>query len=199
MHKLKKNYLFLFVIIIIGIVAGMLFSNVLSSDDQKLIYSRITSFFLNLKDNTPIDYLNNLLELLRNDLLYLTIIIIMSFSVIGIIFNNFILFLKSFILGFTIGSIINVYFYSGIVLSIFYVFPSKIINLILFGILVYHANNLSLKIFENIFKKKEHRFSLIIKNDLKIVGILTLLFLLNNLFEVFLTPFILKLFSFLIP
>ena len=199
MHKLKKNYLFLFVIIIIGIVAGMLFSNVLSSDDQKLIYSRITSFFLNLKDNTPIDYLNNLLELLRNDLLYLTIIIIMSFSVIGIIFNNFILFLKSFILGFTIGSIINVYFYSGIVLSIFYVFPSKIINLILFGILVYHANYLSLKIFENIFKKKEHRFSLIIKNDLKIVGILTLLFLLNNLFEVFLTPFILKLFSFLIP
>ena len=98
MHKLEKKYLFLFVIIIIGIIVGILFSNILSTDDQKLIYSRVTAFFLNLKDNTPIDYLNNLLELLRNDLLYLAIIIIMSLSVIGIIFNNFILFLKSFIL-----------------------------------------------------------------------------------------------------
>lgn len=198
MNKLKKKYMFLIIIIMIGIVMGVIFSNILSIDDSKLVYEKITNYFNNLKNDVPINYLKNLGTSIKNNFGYLIIIWILGFSIIGLLINNFILFFKSFILGFSIGSIITIYLYQGLVLSFLYVFPSLIINLLVLMIMVYYANILSLKIFDFLFRKKECKFSSILKRYFKILGVFLIILLFSSLLETFLTPFLIKLFSFLI-
>ncbi len=190
--------MFLLIIAILGIVIGIIFSNILSAPDEKLVYTKLTTFFNNLKDDIKIDYWKNLLEILKNNFLYLGCILIFGISIIGLVLNNFILFFKSFILGFSIGGIISIYLYQGLILSFVYVFPSLIINLLLYLIAVYYANMFSLNLFDVLFRKKSFNFPPFIKRYFKIFGILACLLFISSLLETFLTPFLLKLFSFLI-
>lgn len=198
MANLKKKYLFLFIIVIIGITVGILFSNILSTEDSKLVTNKITEYFNNLKNDTPIDYFRNLFISLKNNLLYISIIWILGLGVIGLLLNNFILFFKSFILGFSIGSIINIYLYSGIVLSFLYVFPSLLLNLLVFLIIVSYANDFSINLFNLIFRKKEIHFSNLIKQYSKVLLYLSIILIISSLIETFIMPFSIKLFSFLI-
>ena len=198
MEKIKKSLLSLLIIIIIGIVSGIVFSNVLSVNDQKLVAIKLTDYFNNLKEDIPIDSLGNLLSVLKNNFIYLAIIWILGLSIIGIILNNFVLFFKSFILGFSIGSIINIYLYSGIILAIIYAFPPLIINILVYGILTYSANNFSLKLFNFLFLKKDIKFSVLVTKYLKLLVVCSVFLIISSIFETFLTPFLIKLFSFLI-
>ena len=198
MNKIKKKYLFLIIIVIIGIIVGILFSNILSTEDSKLVTSKITLYFNNLRDDVKIDYLKNLVTTLKNNLIYISVIWILGLSVIGLLLNNFILFFKSFILGFSIGSIINIYLYGGLVLSFIYIFPSLILNVIILLIMVYYANDFSLKLFNVLFRKKEFRFSNLIKRYTKILLYLSIVLIISSLIETFIMPFSIKLFSFLI-
>lgn len=198
MEKLKKKYMFLIIIVIIGIITGILFSNILSTEDNRLVTSKIGEYFNNLKNDIPINYLKNLITSLKNNLLYIGIIWILGLSIIGLLFNNFILFFKSFILGFSIGSIINIYLYNGLILSFLYVFPSLLINIIVFLIMTYFANDIGIKLFNLLFKKKEIKFSLIIKRYSKILLYLSIVLVISSLIETFIMPFMIKLFSFLI-
>ena len=145
-----------------------------------------------------VNYLTNLGNSLKYNYFYLIIIWILGLSIIGLVINNFILFFKSFILGFSIGSIINIYFYSGVVLSFFYIFPSLIINLLVLLIMTYYANNFSLKLFNILFRKKEYHFNRFIIKYLKILGIFMIILTISSLIETFIMPFFMKLFSFLI-
>ena len=198
MAKFKKKYIFLFILVIIGILVGILFSNIINTEDSKLVSNKITEYFNNIKNDTPIDYIRNLFTSIKNNLFYLVIVWILGISIIGLLFNNFILFFKSFIIGFSIGSIINIYLYSGLILSFFYIFPSHLINLFILLMMVNYANDFSIKLFNVIFRKKEYHFQLIIKSYLKILGIFTIIIIINSLIETFIMPFFLKLFSFLI-
>ena len=198
MEKLKKKYLFLIIIVIMGFVVGVIFSNILSNEDSKLVTTKITEYFNNLRDDVPINYLKNLFISLKNNLLYISVIWILGLGVIGLLINNFILFFKSFIIGFSIGSIINIYLYSGLVLSFLYVFPALILNLIVFTIMTYYANLFSIKIFNVLFKKKEFKFNLLMKKYIKIFLYLLIVLVVSSVIETFIMPFGIKLFSFLI-
>ncbi len=198
MDKIKRKTTFLIIIVIIGIIIGIIFANILSHEDEKIVYTNFTEYFNNLANDTPIDYIHNLYINLRNNFLYLSIIWLLGLSIIGLLINNFILFFKSFIMGFSIGSIINIYLYRGIILSFIYLFPTSIINLIIFLILIYNANNFSLKLFKALFKKKDIKFPLLIKKYIKLFIICIILLIINSFMETFLTPFLIKLFTFLI-
>ena len=198
MTKLKKKYLFLIIIVIIGFIMGILFSNILNAEDTKLVNTKITQYFNNLAKDVPINYLDNLFSSIKNNILYLVTIWILGLSIIGLVLNNFILFFKSFIIGFSVGSIINIYFYSGIVLSFFYIFPAFLINLFILTIMTYYANDFSLKLFNTIFRKENIKFNLLIKKYIKILGIFTIILLASSIIETFINPFFLKLFTFLI-
>ena len=177
---------------------GILFSNILNAEDTKLVNTKITQYFNNLAKDVPINYLDNLFSSIKNNILYLVTIWILGLSIIGLVLNNFILFFKSFIIGFSVGSIINIYFYSGIVLSFFYIFPAFLINLFILTIMTYYANDFSLKLFNTIFRKENIKFNLLIKKYIKILGIFTIILLASSIIETFINPFFLKLFTFLI-
>ena len=198
MAKIKKKYIYLLIIVIAGIIVGVLFSNILSTEDNKLVYSKITTYFNNIKKDVPINYIKNLISSCQTNYLYVIVIWILGLSIMGLVFNNFILFFKSFILGFSIGSIINIYLYGGLILSFWYIFPAMIINLFVLMIMTYYANIISLKLFDILFRKKRIDFTPLIIKYSKILGILLIILTISSLIETFIMPFTIKLFSFLI-
>lgn len=198
MDKAKKKYIFLVTISIIGIVVGIIFSNILSTADEKLVYDKLTNYFLNIKEGNSINYLETFLNSIKNNGITLVLIWTFGLSIIGLIFNVFILFFKNFILGFSIGSIINIYLYRGILLSLIYIFPHEIFNIIILLLLIYYANNCSINLFRMLFLKKEIKFNEIMKRYFKIFGLCLGGFLISSLVETFFSPFFIKIFTFLV-
>ena len=200
-QELKKNkykYLFFITIIIIGIVSGIIFSNILSYNDKKEIGNVINDYLINLKNNKGSNLLLNLINSLSINLTYVLLIFIFSLSIIGILINPFVLYFKSFIIGITIGTMINLYSYKGILLGILFVFPHQFINIIIYLFLCFYGIKLSIKLFELLFFHKQFNFSTYIKRYLKVIFISCIILLLSSTYEIFLSDFIIKVFTFLI-
>ena len=200
-QEIKKNkykYIFLITIIILGIIFGIIISNILSYNDKLELSDTINNYFINIKNNTKLNYISNLINYLSINLFYLILIFIFSLSIIGIIINPFILFFKSFIIGFSLGIMINIYSYKGIILGIFSIFPHQIINIIIYLLVSYYGIKLSINLFNLIFLKKQFNFSLYIKKYLIIIALSSLILVITALYETFLSDSILKLFTFLI-
>lgn len=197
MDKEKKKYIFLISVVVIGIIIGIIFSNIISDNDQLIVEEKLTTYFTNIKNKQSINYLSNFLNSFLNNMTFLIIIWALGLSIIGLLLNNFVLFFKSFILGFGIGSIINIYLYKGIIGSILYIFPHCFINMFVFIILVYFANNFSLKLFKMLFLKKDFKFNDIMRKYLKILLYAFIMLLISSLLETFLSPIIVKCFTFM--
>lgn len=198
MDIVKKKYLFLVIIVIIGIVTGIIFSNIININDQKLVYDKVTNYFMNIKSGFSIDYFQTFINSFKNNILFLVLIWVLGLSIIGLFLNNLLLFFKSFVLGFGIGSIINIYLYKGIILALVYIFPHFILNILFLVFLIYHANNFSLKLFNLLFLKKDVKFNLLMKRYFKIFVIGIVSFFISSLIETFFSPFFIKVFTFLI-
>ena len=198
MEKEKKKYLFIISIVVIGIFIGIIFANVINKADKILVEDKLTTYFLNIKDNKNINYFGNLLNSFLNNNLYLIIIWLLGLSIIGIVLNNFIIFFKSFVIGFSIGSIINVYLYKGIIGALIYIFPHHIINILVYVVLIYHANNFSIKLFKTLFLKQDNKIKELMPKYLKILLYCFIALSISALLETFLSPFIIKFWTFTI-
>lgn len=185
----KKIMLFLTILTIIGIITGAFLIAILNVSDKNLIKEYIQTFIDNINSFNYIESLKNSLIIS----LILTIgIWILGISVIGLLFVILIIFWKSFVLGFTISSFIITYNLKGLMLSFVYIFPSFIINLLVLMYLGSYSIKFSLIIIKSIVSKKKLELSKLMHKYL-IVLILTLIInLLTSLFEVFITPILLK-------
>ena len=123
----KKSIIFLFILSAIALATGSIFAFMLNENDKKLVTDSISNFFNNI--NTL-----NSLETLRyasfNQALYIILIWLLGFSIIGIPIILFSFFLKIFTLGFSICNIIIMYNIKGILFSFLYIFPHHILNII---------------------------------------------------------------------
>lgn len=194
----KYKYLFLLVIVLLGFLSGIVFSNILSYNDKKEVGEVVETYFLNLKNDEKINYFNNFLTTLGTNYLYLVLIFIFGISIIGLLLNPFLLYFKSFIIGFSVGIIITLYSFSGIPLSIFYIFPHQILNMIIYVLMSFYGMNLSLKLFKSLFLKKSFSHSEFMRKYLKVFFISVGVILFSTIYETFLADFILKIFTFLI-
>ncbi len=198
LKQYKYKYLFLVTIIILGVLTGIIFSNILSYSDFKEISSVVKDYFLNLKMGTDINYVANFINTLSVNYLYLILLFIFGLSIIGIVLNPFILYFKSFIIGFSVGIIIAIYGFAGIPLAIFYIFPHQILNMIIYTLMSFYGINLSIKLFKSLFLRRESNYSLFMKKYLKVLGLSALVLLVSTAYETFLADFIMKVFTFLI-
>ena len=196
--KQKYKYIFLITIIVLGIISGIILSNVLSYNDKKIVGDKIGEYLLNLKNGKDLNYLVNLYNSLKVNYLYFILLIILSSSIIGIIINPFILYIKSVIVGFTLGIMINLYGYVGIILGIFSIFPHQILNLVIYMVITYYGIILSIKLFRLLFFKEQFNIINFRKKYNKIIIIGIILLLISSFYEIFLSDFILKVFTFLI-
>ena len=118
---------------------------------------------------------------------------ILGMSIIGVIFNIFFIYMKSFIIGFSISSFILVYKYKGILSSLIYVIPSQLINILIILILGVYTLLFSKYLFKMIFlKDKTVNLGKFFKKYVLVFGICIILYLVSSLCEAYLLPSLLK-------
>lgn len=148
----RVNY-FIFSVVIIGIITGSIFFTFISNNDKTEVINLINNFLTTIKDST-FDSGLALKNSLITNLILVVFIWIFGMSIIGLLFNVFIIYIKAFLLGFTVASLIGSLGIKGIVMAFIYVFPSQIINIIAIMILGIYSVIFSIHLIKLIMQKK---------------------------------------------
>lgn len=188
----KNMLIFLSIIGIIGIIIGTILNIALNQDDSKLVSEFLNNFIYNIQNNN-LDYKGSFFNSLISNLGYIAFIWLLGISVIGLPITLFIFFTKTFVLGFSISSIIANYKLKGCLLALSYIFPHMIINIFVYIVLTMYSLSLSLKIFQTIIKKQTLDFKFIMHKYLKILLISIIIIVITSAIEVFITPILMKL------
>ena len=114
-------------------------------------------------------------------------------SVIGLPITLFLFFSKTFVLGFSVASIIANYKLKGCLLALSYIFPHLIINIFIYMVLSMYSLSLSLKIIHIIVKKQSLDFKFVMQKYIKVLLISIVGIIITSLMEVFLSPIMMKL------
>lgn len=189
----KKVNTFIMFIIILGIISGSLFLVVLKDTDHNLVIEKINTFFTNINTNN----INNI-EAFKNafieNIIFVILVWILGMSIIGIIINIFIIYLKGFIIGFSLSSFFLVYKYKGLLAALIYVFPTSIINILVCLLLGVYSVLFTINLWKIIFlKEKNYNMKKFIKKYFLVLILCIILILISSLTEGFLIPSLLKL------
>ena len=195
--KNRKYFIFITILLIIGFIAGSFFITILSSDDKKLVGETVSNFFIQIKNN-KIDNIYSLRTSLITNFLYIIFIWLLGISIIGIPIIIFLVFIKRFVLGFSISGIIYNYKLKGTLLSLSYIFPHQLINLVVISFIGLYALKVSVSLIKLIISKKQINFKIIMKKYFGVLIICSILMLISSSLESFLCPYIIKMFSLLI-
>ena len=192
--KLTSKNLFIFLISfsIITLIVGMLFYYFLNNGDKDLAQSSVTNIF-GIKESY--DYLNLLKTSLLQNSFSTFLIWILGISVIGVIATIFIYFCEVFSIGFTIASIFGEYGVKGILASFCYLIPSKICYLIIIFLLTFFAIKISYKIIKLCFTNEDVKIKEEIRKYFKVLLFSFIAMIAISLMEVFIDPFLIKLFT----
>ena len=194
MDKLKSNirinknlFVFLVVIIAVGVASGSIFVTVLNDSDKTMVSDYLNNFLNNLNSNN-LNYNGTLINTLIFTLGLAILIWILGISIIGFILILLFLFIKAFALGFSIGSIIVNFNFKGILIALAYVVPHHIINLMIYLLISSYALVLSYRLISSFTKKKNFDFKGIFNRYLFILGFSLIILLFSALYEVYLAP-----------
>lgn len=195
--KLNKKNIFIFLIsfVIISFILGIIFYLNLNINDKDTINKNINNYFI-LKDNY--NYINLFIKSNYNNILNTSIIWLLGISIIGIILILFIFFSSFFSLGFSISAFISIYGIKGILVSFCYILFSKILVLLNTFIISFFAINISIKLFKLCFLKNEINIKEEIRKYIKILIFCICLSIITSLFEVFIDPFMIKIYDLII-
>ncbi|HPF83609.1 MAG TPA: stage II sporulation protein M [Bacilli bacterium] len=156
----KKIFFFLSILLIIGIISGTIFSIVITDTDSKSVTDYLANYLDSIKNNS-INLFDSFFSSSLSSIMISIIIFLLGLSVIGIPIIFIIFFYKSFIFGFTIGSILINYKVKGILLSIIYMLPHHVINILVLIVFIIYAYIISLSLVKAFFKREEINFKAI--------------------------------------
>ena len=188
----KRYVLFCLILVILGIVCGSIFVVILNSSDKSLVIEYIETFVDTIKNNN-FNYIDTLKNTLIINYLVIFIISILGFTYFLTPINILILFYKAFVIGFSLSSFVLTYKIKGLLLSIIYIFPHLIINILLFSLLIAFTLKLSLKMINSIIKKKDVNMRLYFNKYLYTGLFIFIVLTMTSLYESFVAPYLLKL------
>ena len=190
--KVNKLLLILLISTIISFILGCLFISIVDNNGRSLIKESINSYFDGIFDGKT-NYINGLYTILPRNIFTNIIIWLVGISIIGIIIVSCLLLFKSFLVGFSLSSIIYTYGFKGILISIIYMI-SEVINLFIIFLLTYYSISFSILLFNYLFRKKDYNRRIIMKRYIKIFIICLGITILNSLISIFLIPNLLRFF-----
>ena len=187
----KKINFFVIIILTLGIISGSIFLITLNSTDKSNTILQIQSFFSNISNNS----INNG-QAMRNSLIinyvFIGVIWVLGLSIIGVLFNIFLTYIKGFIVGFSVSSIIVTYGYKGILASLLYVFPCQVFNVMVIGVLTIYSIMFSGNLLKIIVSKKNTNNRIIFKRYVVILVFSIIISFISSVLEVYLFPNLLK-------
>lgn len=188
----KKYVLFSLILVILGIITGSLFIVILNSTDKNLVIEYISDFTSNIKNSS----INNL-DLLKNAIIsnYIVIFLLLIIGFTSFLFpiNVLMLFYKSFIVGFSLSSFILTYGIKGLLLSVFYILPHLIINILIFCLLTAFTLKISISMIKCVIKRKDVNMRQYFNKYLSIIIISIIIITFTSLYESYVAPYLLKL------
>lgn len=188
----KKTNFFVITILFLGVISGAIFSNIIDLNDKKLVLDKIQLFITNI-DNRSINSILAFKNSILTNLSYSLIIWILGMTIIGVLINIFLLYLKGFIFGFSLSAFILTYSYKGIILSILYTIFGQVLNLIVIMILTIYSIMFTMNILKQIIKSKVSiNIPKYFKNYSLIFLITLIISVISSISEVFLFPTLIK-------
>lgn len=187
----KKINFFVVTILILGLISGSIFLMTLNDTDKNSSILQIQTFFNNINNNN----IDNGLAL-KNSLIinYIFVALIwgLGLSIIGIIINIFLTYIKGFIVGFSISSIILTYGYKGILSSILYIFPMQVFNVLTVIVLTIYSIMFSQNLLAIIVNKRKNNNRTMLKRYFIILAFSIIVSFISSVLEVYLFPNLLK-------
>ena len=187
----KRLIIFLVVICIIAIIAGSILVTILNYNDKVLLDQHLNNFLNNIQNN-KLNYFFTLKNNLVTNILYIILIWILGISVIGLPIIIILYFFKTFILGFSIGSILACFKLKGIIFSVLYIFPGGIFYLITLTVLTMYSLSFSIKMIYSILKKTNINFKTIINRYVYILIFSLIITIITSLYDTFAMPNLIK-------
>lgn len=186
----KINY-FVVTILLFGVISGSIFLVILDSGDKSGTVLQIQTFINNLSNN-KVDGGLALRSSLIINYIFVGLIWGLGLSIIGIIFNIFLTYIKGFVVGFSVASIFATYNYKGILMALLYLFPHQILNVIVVCVLTIYSIMFSLNLLEIIVTKKVKKNYNMLKRYVVILLFSIIISFISSILEVYLFPNLLK-------
>lgn len=184
----KKMYIFLSIILVIGIITGVVFVIMLDEATKEILFLNINEFlqnFSNMSINSGIIHL-----------IMLSSLLILSVFLIGGPLVLFFMFYNGFSIGFIISSLTCIFGIKGILYGVIYVIISKLVNVVLLILFSVNLFKIVRCIIDLIVYKKSNKESIIIfiKRSVVFIGMI----LLDDIILLFCGGKLVNLFNFLI-
>lgn len=187
----KKIIVFLVGLFLIGLIAGSIFITIISKSDQALVKEYIKEF-VNKADKNKLNYLEALKNASLSNGLFIVIVWLLGFSIIGIPIVIFMYFSKAFILGFSLSSFILQYKFKGLLLALIYFFPHHVINILAYTLIMIYSLKISFILINSIIKKKTISFKAIMNRYLIVFAVSIGMVIVASLYECFVVPFLIR-------
>ena len=188
----KKINFFVTTILLLGIISGSIFLVMSNELDKNSVITQIQTFFQNISTN-QIDNGLALKNSLIINYLFVGSIWLLGLSMIGIIANIFLTYLKGFLVGFSISSIFLTYGSKGVLAALLYTVPSQILNILTTMMLSIYSIMFASNLFQIIISKKNNNNRLMLKKYSVILMLCIIISFISSLLEVYVFPNILKL------
>ena len=105
--KKRKIFLIICIIILLSVIIGILYLAMLNKEGKEIVVNTVNTYFKDLNSSKAIN--NNLVNVLKNNIILTGIMWFLGVSLVGVIFEVLFLILKGFSLGFSISSFIYVF------------------------------------------------------------------------------------------
>ena len=183
----KKKYLFFLILVLVGFIFGNFFNKIINDEDKILVLEKIKNFISNPNYGGFVNVFS------CSDFVYLIFIFLLGISIIGVPIIVSLLFLRSFILGFSLGSIIVNYKLKGIFFSFLYLFPHQIIKLFCFIILSYYSCFFSFNLINMFVKKNDYNIKDGFQKYFIIFCALLIVVIISIIYEFYMMPIFVEL------
>lgn len=187
----KKIIVFLVGLFLIGLIAGSIFITIISKSDQALVKEYIKEF-VNKADKNKLNYLEALKNASLSNGLFIVIVWLLGFSIIGIPIVIFMYFSKAFILGFSLSSFILQYKFKGLLLALIYFFPHHVVNILAYTLILIYSLKISFILVNSIINKKTISFKAIMNRYLIVFAVSIGMVIVASLYECFVVPFLIR-------
>lgn len=196
-RNIKENFILYFLLVValmIGISAGAITINMLSREQTQSLISFLDSFF-KILDQEKIDNINIMKHSFSNNFQTIVFIWVLGITVIGLPLIFLIIILRGFIVGFTVGFLINELGFKGFSFSMLAILPQNIFLIPGIIALAVLGINFSLKIITS-RTKRGTKFSFISELTRYSIttAILSILIIVGSIVESYVTPIFMKLF-----
>ena len=182
----------LVIVFVLGFIGGILFLILTNKLDKLIIKNEIEEYFNLFKDNKIVG-LDNLINSFKNNITYITIILVSNIVFVLCPLTYFVNFYKGFLIGFLMSSIILTFKFKGIFYSLLVLIPHQLIMNLLIIIYSSIMIKFAFKLF-NAYKNKENINIRLFTEKILILFMGALFItLISSLLEIYLNSIIMKL------